>query len=383
MRYDQTRKWNEEHSINVVDKDAKMITESKNSDSMSNKSFLDKWKLEIAVFGIILVSIIVLTVLFPINLQTASNVKSNLPNMGKAPELSGIKGWINTEPFNLSDLHGKVVLIDFWTYSCINCIRTLPYQKDWYDKYHDKGFVIVGVHTPEFEFEKDYGNVKMAVEKYGIKYPVVLDNEYGTWLAFKNNYWPREYLIDANGVIRHDHIGEGGYDETEKAIQDLLKENNADIHVNMSNITSDTIFSLIGTPELYLGYERGRLGNSEGYYPQNVVDYKTAKTDNINIVYLSGKWLNQQDKLVASGNSKVFLLYKAKDVNIVAGGKSTIRILLDNSSLTREFYGNDGNETVNINEQRLYNVVSAPDYSIHLLEIDASEGFELYTFTFG
>ncbi|MBI4895301.1 MAG: thioredoxin family protein [Candidatus Aenigmarchaeota archaeon] len=343
---------------------------------------LKKWRLEIIVFSFIAAALVLLVSFVPINYQTKLE-KSSLPDLGKSAELTGIKGWINTEPFNLSDLKGKIVLIDFWTYSCINCIRTLPYLKDWYDKYHDKGLVIVGVHTPEFEFEKDYGNVKMAVERYGVKYPVVLDNDYGTWLAFKNNYWPREYLIDANGIIRHDHIGEGGYDETEKAIQELLRENDANFHANMTNITSETDFSQIGTPELYVGYGRGRLGNEQGYSSEIVVEYKTPKIDNINTIYLSGKWLNQEDSLVASGNSKVFLMYKAKDVNIVAGGKSTIHILLDNSTIAKEFYGKDGNETVNIDEQRLYNIVSAPDYSVHLLEIDASDGFKLYTFTFG
>ncbi|MBI4175952.1 MAG: thioredoxin family protein, partial [Candidatus Aenigmarchaeota archaeon] len=130
----------------------------------------------------------------------------------KAPELQGIAGYINTEGIKLADLRGKVVLIDFWTYTCINCIRTLPYLNAWYDKYHDKGFEIIGVHTPEFSFEKDYNNVKAAVDKYGIRYPVVQDNDYATWRAYKNNYWPRKYLVDAQGNIRYDHIGEGGYE---------------------------------------------------------------------------------------------------------------------------------------------------------------------------
>ena len=142
----------------------------------------------------------------------------------KAPDFAGISGYINTHPITLKDLKGKVVLVDFWTYSCINCIRTLPYLADWNAKYADKGLVIVGVHTPEFEFEKNIDNVKAAVQKFGIKYPVLQDNDKGTWNAYGNSYWPRKYLIDSDGYIRYDHIGEGGYAETEKIIQTLLAE---------------------------------------------------------------------------------------------------------------------------------------------------------------
>src|SRR5919198_6234078 len=141
-----------------------------------------------------------------------------------APELTKISGYINSDPITLADLRGKMVLVDFWTFSCINCIRTIPYLNAWYEKYADDGLVIVGVHTPEFEFEKDYNNVKAAVEKFGIKYPVALDNEKQTWSAYENRYWPRKYLIDSEGYIRYDHIGEGAYAETEKVIQSLLAE---------------------------------------------------------------------------------------------------------------------------------------------------------------
>lgn len=134
----------------------------------------------------------------------------------KAPEFQGITYYINLNETKLSDLKGKVVLVDFWTYSCINCIRTLPYLVDWNQKYSDKGLVIVGIHAPEFEFEKNIDNVKQAVTRFGIKYPILLDNDHDTWNAFHNSYWPRKYLVDAEGFIRYDHIGEGGYMETEK-----------------------------------------------------------------------------------------------------------------------------------------------------------------------
>src|ERR687898_10073 len=193
----------------------------------------------------------------------------------KAPDVAKITGNINTEEgqsINLKDLKGKVVLVDFWTYSCINCIRTLPYLVDWNEKYADKGLVIVGVHSPEFEFEKNIDNVKAAVQKFGIKYPVIQDNDKGTWNAYENKYWPQKYIVDHEGYIRYDHIGEGGYYETEKVIQALLQERNAEIGLdtsptssNNNTVTETTTsapenvqsvdFSKINSPELYFGYQ--------------------------------------------------------------------------------------------------------------------------------
>jgi thiol-disulfide isomerase/thioredoxin len=215
----------------------------------------------------------------------------------KAPEFDKVTGYINTKPINLSDLKGKVVLVDFWTYSCINCIRTIPYLVDWNEKYADKGLVIVGVHAPEFEFEKNIDNVKAAVEKFGIKYPVIQDNDKGIWNAYNNRYWPQKYLVDNEGFIRYDHIGEGGYAETEKVIQSLLQERTAQLGLNISipstnNTVTETTktipenvrsvdFSKINTPELYFGYQfaRAPLGNPEGFKPGQTVNYSLAHID--------------------------------------------------------------------------------------------------------
>jgi thiol-disulfide isomerase/thioredoxin len=155
---------------------------------------------------------------------TITRVQIDKSQFKPAPELAKITSYINSQPITLADLRGKVVLVDFWTYSCINCIRTIPYLNAWHEKYADDGLVIVGIHTPEFEFEKDYNNVKAAVEKFDIKYPIAQDNEKDTWNAYENLYWPRKYLIDTEGYIRYDHIGEGAYAETEKVIQSLLAE---------------------------------------------------------------------------------------------------------------------------------------------------------------
>src|SRR5918996_1266133 len=150
--------------------------------------------------------------------------KTDKSEFKKAPDFSKITGYINTDPVKLGDLNGKVVLVHFWTYTCINCMHTIPYLNKWYENYAQKGLIIIGIHTPEFEFEKNTDNVKQAVKDYQIEYPVLQDNNYATWKAYQNKYWPRDYLIDTQGFIRYDHIGEGGYDETEKAIQSLLAE---------------------------------------------------------------------------------------------------------------------------------------------------------------
>jgi len=339
----------------------------------------------------ILIGLILATVL-GIQLYTTSiNVaKENFP---KAPELTGISGYINTESIKLEDLKGKVVLVDFWTYTCINCIRTLPYLNSWYEKYSDDGLVIIGVHTPEFEFEKNYENVLAAVKKYGIKYPVVQDNDYQTWNAYQNKFWPRKYLIDIDGNIRYNHIGEGSYEETEKAIQDLLHERAKKFDLKMNeNISKppnavDVDFTKINTPEIYLGYKFARvdIGNPEGIQSGQTVEYKLPKNISPNVVYLEGGWKNNADNMeLVSDNGKVVLFYSAKDVNIVAGGNSLLGIFLDDQPVG-EARGSDViNDKILVRENRLYNIVSDQDYKSRLVEIDVDgKGFQIYTFTFG
>lgn len=319
----------------------------------------------------------------------------------KAPEFTGITSYINTNATKLSDLKGKVVLVDFWTYSCINCIRTLPYLVDWNHKYSDKGLVIVGVHSPEFEFEKNIDNVKQAVTRFGIKYPVLLDNDHGTWNAFQNSYWPRKYLVDSDGYIRYDHIGEGGYVETENAIKNLLSERSNQQGVELSNINQTKLtvagaesvdFSQIKTPELYFGYQyaRAQLGNIEGFNPDKTVNY-TKPTSNLkpNVIYLQGLWKNNPDSMELIGpDGKIILSYSSKSVNIVAGGKGEIIVKEDgkNTQTNNTFKGNDLDTEgkLNINGQRLYNIADHGDYGNHHIEINAKgSGLKLYTFTFG
>lgn len=330
---------------------------------------------------------------------TISTVQIDKSQFKLAPELAKIGGHINTEPITLADLKGKVVLVDFWTYSCINCIRTIPYLNAWHEKYADQGLVIVGVHAPEFEFEKNIDNVKAAVEKYGIEYPVVQDNDKGTWKAYENRYWPRKYLVDDEGYIRYDHIGEGAYAETEKIIQSLLAERaaNSGQTISIDGTTSQpesaqsVEFGRIRTPELYFGYQfaRAKLGNAEGFNPGQVVNYDIAGNSSIqpNTIYLSGEWRNDKDSMALQGQvGKIVLTYSAKSVNIVAGGQGELHIVEDGAQLTTEGRGNDVSEAgkVAIDGQRLYNVARHDDYGTRTIEITAiGEGFQIYTFTFG
>jgi thiol-disulfide isomerase/thioredoxin len=323
----------------------------------------------------------------------------------KAPEFMDVSGYINTSPITLKDLKGKVVLVDFWTYSCINCIRTLPYLVDWNAKYADKGLVIVGVHTPEFEFEKNIENVKAAVQKFGIKYPVFQDNDKGTWNAYDNRYWPRKYIIDSEGYIRYDHIGEGGYAETEKVIQTLLAERAAlrgaqTLDINSSALSSpaniqSVDFSKVNSPELYFGYQFARdvLGSPEGFKPDQVVNYSIPSSDlKANVIYLQGEWKNNPDNLELAGDSgKIALAYSAKSVNIVAGGSGQAKVSEDgiqsvsaNSTNSTRGSDLDSGGTVSIDGQRLYNIATHPNYGNHYIVLDVmGKGFQAYTFTFG
>ncbi len=258
----------------------------------------------------------------------------------KAPEFAQISGYINTpnsNPLTLSSLKGKVVLVYIWTYTCINSIRPMPYIHDWNQKYSDKGLVIVGVHSPEFTFEKNYTNVKAAVQRFGITYPVLLDSDHGTWNAYGNQYWPRYYLIDTHGYIRYDHIGEGGYDQTEKAIQSLVTERAA--LMGAKEIILDAKPTVIKqgslqyvdlsqstTPEIYIGYDTARapLGNPEGFKPNHTVSYSIQSNTNFkpDVVYLQGNWKNNPDNMeLQNDTGRILLAYYAKAVNIIAGGK--------------------------------------------------------------
>ena len=318
--------------------------------------------------------------------------------MISGPELTGIVGYINApEGLQLKDLRGKVVLVDFWTYTCINCIRTLPHLVEWDRKYRDKGLVIIGVHTPEFEFEKKKENVEMAMEKYGITYPVVQDNNYATWRAFGNRYWPHKYLFDADGNIRYDHIGEGAYPETEAKIQELL----AEIGTNVSEVEISTIEDITPTkpttPELYTGYKfalpRGQnIGNKGGLQSEEIVNYQLPEELEEDVLYLQGFWKSNSDGLEATDDeTSLFLDFTAHAVNIVADSllntSLQIEVMIDNQSISLTQAGTDvqfegGRAFILVDEPRLYNIVQG-EYGQYKLELKIKQGFTLSAFTFG
>lgn len=317
-----------------------------------------------------------------------------------APELTGISGYINApKSLTVGSLRGKVVLVDFWTYTCINCIRTLPYLKNWHDKYADDGLVIIGVHTPEFEFEKEYRNVLDAAEKYQLEYPIVQDNNYATWRAYNNRFWPHKFLIDIDGFIRYDHIGEGKYDETEEVIKALLEERmeryGTELKENDEEVGDvvDIEREKVGTPEIYFGYKfaRGNFGNAEGLPPNKTVTYKLPSIAKNNQAYLGGTWkINQDDAELVSDTGRIILGYNSKVVNIVASSElgSIIEIYQDTRDLDEPKKGNDveiinGTGILKVQDGKLYNVVDY-EYGPGLLElIIDGKGFKMNTFTFG
>lgn len=291
----------------------------------------------------------------------------------KAPEFAGISHWLNTDrPLTISELKGKVVLIDFWTYSCINCIRTLPYVTKLYDTYKDKGLVVVGVHTPEFPFEKDTSNVARAIQQHSIHYPVAQDNDFSTWTAYGNHYWPAEYLIDQNGSIVYTHFGEGKYDQTEMAIKQLLGLSGG------ATVNGGSDLSRVKSPEMYFGYERVEfLANGRGQSGEQ--EYVIPNRLDLNKFALSGTWKLEADKAVlVRGEGKIKLHFKSAKVHMVAtspkpGGQS-ITVRVDNYPAT----------TLNVSNPDLYTVFDSTNYGDHVLEITIPDaGFEAFTFTFG
>lgn len=309
-------------------------------------------------------------------------------SLGKAPELQPDGQWINSEPFTLEDQRGKVVLVDFWTYSCINCIRTIPYLRDWHEKYADDGLVIIGVHAPEFEFEKDFTNVQEAVEDFQIEYPVVQDNEFRTWRAYENRYWPAKYLIDRKGEIRYKHFGEGKYDETEQAIQLLLKETGATVDEQVSNPSYRT---RTRTPEIYLGWQRMEyLSSKEQIVEDEISLYSHPDRLNENRFSYDGEWLIAEEFSHPQQGASLEISYEAQEVFMVMRAKDqsepgTVRVFIDGDQVTEDIAGSDVvNGTVTVKGDRLYRIIKMEEPGRHLLRLEfEDDNTEIYTFTFG
>ncbi len=315
----------------------------------------------------------------------------DLPDLGLAPEFAA-GNWLNTpggDPLSLAELDTKnqVVLLDFWTYTCINCIRSLPYIKAWDSEYRNHGLEIVGVHTPEFAFEKETGNVEDAIDEYGIEYAVVQDNERGTWDAFGNQYWPAKYLIDADGHVRYTHFGEGNYAETEAAIRSLLAEaGEKELGDGVGSKDAETADPGVGTPETYLGFERAQ-GFATPPSP-GISDYVApAAAPPTNAFALDGRWEVDAESATALSDASIRLGFEARRVFLVLGaddGPGDVEVLLDGEPVPAELAGEDiRGGRVAVTNQRLYRLVELPESGAHELELRLDPGVTGYAFTFG
>lgn len=305
------------------------------------------------------------------------------PKGKKAPELIPGGVWFNSDPLTLAQLKGKVVLIDFWTYSCINCQRTLPYLRSWWEKYNNKGLVIIGVHSPEFAFEREEKNVKAAISDFGLKYPIVQDNNFDTWMAYDNHYWPAKYLIDKDGYIRYSHFGEGKYDDTEKVIQELLAEMGTDIAIPINN-PSYQVYSK--TPETYLGY--GRIENfasPEIISPNKLSLYSSPKTLPDNGVAFEGNWIVMEEYANPQKGAKLFLNFESKEVFLVmrtSASPAKVKVYVDDKL---QYFGEDNkNGTATVGSDRLYKLINLPSPGQHILRLEFEDSdVQLFAFTFG
>lgn len=320
-----------------------------------------------------------------------------LPVEGALPPLAGVTEWLNSPPLTREALKGKVVLIDFWTYSCINCLRETPYVRAWYAKYKDKGLVVIGVHAPEFAFEKNIGNVRKAVAGLKIDYPVAIDNDYAIWRAFGNEYWPAQYLIDTEGRIRHHHFGEGDYDESERAIQQLLAEAGKTVStdivaVKASGAEAEADMADIGSPETYVGYERAENFISPGGAVKDARHVYAASTPQLNEWALSGDWtIGREDALLNEKGGSIVYRFHARDLHLVLGpGPDGTPVRF---KVTIDGAAPGGSHGVDVNAdgqgtvtgQRLYQLIrqtgKITDRTFKIEFLDP--GVQAYAFTFG
>jgi len=314
-----------------------------------------------------------------------------LPDLGLAPELAS-GNWLNSpggEPLTLAglDSRDRVVLVDFWTYTCINCIRTLPYLRAWDAEYRDRGLTVIGVHTPEFAFEKETGNVAGAIDEYGLDYPVVQDNDRGTWDAFRNRYWPAKYLIDADGHVRYAHFGEGAYEQTEQAIRSLLAEaGSRRLGAGVGDENAETADPGVRTPETYLGWQRAQ-GFAEPLRPGTHAYRAPRRRPPTNGFALGGRWKVDGESATAVENASIKLGFHAMRVFLVLGSEPApgeVEVVLDGDRVAPPSAGEDvrGGAAI-VTEQRLYRLVDLPEAGAHALELRLDPGVTGYAFSFG
>ena len=305
--------------------------------------------------------------------NTCQQGDPGLDDCGRAPELTGITGWLNSKPLTLASLRGKVVLIDFWTYSCINCQRTLPHLESWYSAYAHDGLEIIGVHTPEFAFEHVESNVAGQAQALGVRYPVAIDNDDATWNAYRNQYWPAEYLIDSTGVIRHVAFGEGDYGTTEGLIRALLADADPDVALPPATTVADRTPTEQQTTETYLGSEYAPL-HASGTLPvaNTTRAYPMPSSVRPDTFAVGGTWTSAPQSLTAGQNAVLRLNFSASDVYLVIGGSGTVTTTINGKATTIPITG----------VPRLYTLYSGTDERA-LLTLTATPGVQAYDFTFG
>jgi thiol-disulfide isomerase/thioredoxin len=321
-----------------------------------------------------------------------------LPFEGRLPGFEGAAGWLNSPPLTPDELRGKVVLVDFWTYTCINWLRTLAWVRAWWEKYESHGLVVIGVHTPEFPFERDADNVRAAVEEMRVTYPVALDPDYGVWNAFANSYWPAVYIADMDGRIRHHHFGEGGYEECERVVQQLLRDAGHDIGDELVTVAPEGFevqadWSQLKTPETYVGYQQAQSFASSGdLVLDDPREYSIPEPLNLNEWALAGRWAVESRAGVSDEpGARIVFRFHARDVNLVMGprprGASVpFRVTVDGEA-PGDAHGFDVDEQGNgtLLQQRLYQLIREPgsitDRTVEITFLES--GAEAYCFTFG
>src|SRR5215831_9680179 len=323
---------------------------------------------------------------------------AQLPVEGNLPSLAGATGWLNSQPLTPSSLRGHVVLIDIWTYTCINWLRTLPYIRAWAEKYKSQGLIVIGVHTPEFPFEKDVDNIRRAAAAMRVTYPIAIDSDYGVWSALHNQYWPALYIVDAQGRIRHHHFGEGEYEMSERVIQQLLLEAGAGrsqglVSVDARGIEVAADWDNLMSGENYVGYERTEnFASRGGAVPDKSHLYAVPATLKLNHWAVSGDWtMGKQALALDKPNGRIAYQFHARDLHLVMGpaarGASVrFRVLIDGHPPSAAHGGDVDAEGVGtVTEQRLYQLIRQPaPISDRLFEIEFLDmGVEAFAFTFG
>lgn len=325
-----------------------------------------------------------------------------MPMFGKihAPALPDGLVWLNSAPLSMDKLRGKPVLIDFWTYSCVNCLRTIPHVQEWHEKYQNAGLTVIGVHSPEFEFEKDETNVRRAIEELGITYPVVLDSDFMIWNLYANKYWPHAFLVDHRGVVVYDHAGEGAVTETEHAIASALQAAGAKkLPAIVAQTSKHDDVCYRPTPECYLGYLRGHIGNAGDVLPETEEPFTDLGTHEDDVPYLHGHWrisgeYIEHTRSLAAATEYLALKYHAFSVNLVLGAlddrEAIVDVALDGKPVPPSMVGKDlvvdrqGNTHLHITTHRMYEIIDADHYHDAALKLSVKNaGVRCYAFTFG